>query len=375
MFNIIKRFFNRPKPYQSALLDNRSDEEKSKDFLDIEFSYGQDDYEWKEETNFVDTPFYPYNQVSSLSCVALSWAIWLQEFWARQGFVVITSRKDGYFWRFNRPGGGMTAEDSVKLAVRGMGLESQVPSQNLGETAMNTPYALTAEILAEREKNRIKAGVFITQSRSIDAIAKASRHSPVSLFVFFDTASQYQEWWTPYPKVVNTKLNLYAIDTSRHHISVPSSIAYKVIGGVLINGVKHLKIQDSAGVGTGLGQYGNVRHVSEAFIQARCYRAYYAIPNDSEIKPNPPSELKWSGKRNLSVGSVGNDVYQLQAILQAEGLFNYPNPTGYFGGITRKAVMDLQNRYAHEILTPVRLKKGTGFVGASTRAWLETKYA
>jgi hypothetical protein len=375
MKSLLNFLFNRPKPIQDALLDTRSPEDKAKDYLDIEFAYGTEDYDWKEETTFVDTPFFPHNQAMSLSCVALSWVIWLEEFWARAGRQVVTSRKDGYFWRWNKPSGGMTADDSIRMARRGIALESQVPSQGLGETAMNTPYALTQEILRERAKNKIKAGVYITQCRDIDAIAKASRHSPVSLFVFFDTPLQWQEWWTTFPKVLKT-VDLYAPATSRHHISVPSSLAYKVEGGVLINGVKHIKIQDSAQLGSGRGRHGNVRYLSEDFIKTRCYTAYYAIPDDSMIKANPPKKkIVWDGKRNLRVGMVGDDVKKLQQILQIKGFFNFPNPTGYFGGITRRAVIDYQNANADTILKPLGLKSGTGFVGLSTRAQLEKDYS
>ena len=269
----------------------------------------------------------------------------------------------------------MTADDSIKMGVRGVGLESQVPSQGLGETAMNTPYAVTQAILNERKKNKIKAGVYITQCRDIDAIAKASRHSPVSLFVFFDTPLQWQEWWTTFPKVLKT-VDLYAPATSRHHISVPSSLAYKVEGGVLINGVKHIKIQDSAQLGSGRGKHGNVRYLSEDFIKTRCYTAYYAIPDDSMIKANPPTKkLKWTGKRNLSVGMAGDDVRRLQEILQVEGCFDFPNPSGFFGGITRAGVKKLQEKYAKDILKPVGLTKGTGLVYNSTRKWLEVNYS
>lgn len=367
--------FKRPKPFQSALLDKRSDEDKAKDWLDIEFAMGSEEYEWKEEKELVEAPFFPYFQSSSLSCVALAIVIWLEEFWARVGKVVISSRKDGYFWRFNSPSGGMSADDVIKLARRGVALESQVPSQGLGEVAMNTPYIITEDIQNTRNENKIKAAVYITDFKNIDSIAKASVHSPVSIFVYFDTPLQHREWWAKFPKVVNTNLDLYANNTSRHHVSVASSKAYRVLGGVLINGVKHLKIQDSAGHGSGIGKNKNIRYVSEDFISKRNYTAFYAIPDDSIIKSNPIADKPtWTGTRTLRVGMSGEDVKVLQQILQLEGCFDFPNPTGFFGGITRAGVIRLQEKHKDRILTPVGLARGTGVAAESTLKWLANIY-
>jgi len=79
--------------------------------------------------------------------------------------------------------------------------------------------------------------------------------------------------------------------------------------------------------------------------------------------------------RNLTLGIKGDDVKALQEILIEEGVWEKPDvgATGYFGPITRKAVIRYQEKYASEILEPLGLIKGTGFVGPSTCVHLEKK--
>jgi len=84
--------------------------------------------------------------------------------------------------------------------------------------------------------------------------------------------------------------------------------------------------------------------------------------------------------RNLSIGDRGEDVKQLQKILNNDtrtkitlsGPGSLGNETDYFGSLTKEAVIKFQNLHAQEILTPTNLATGTGFVGPSTRTKLNT---
>ena len=66
--------------------------------------------------------------------------------------------------------------------------------------------------------------------------------------------------------------------------------------------------------------------------------------------------------KDLYQGMNDPDVVQLQAFLRAAGFFNYPTDTGYFGPITRAAVIQYQKYHG---VTP-----SVGYVGPLTRAWL-----
>jgi peptidoglycan hydrolase-like protein with peptidoglycan-binding domain len=79
----------------------------------------------------------------------------------------------------------------------------------------------------------------------------------------------------------------------------------------------------------------------------------------------------FSFENNLKYEMRNNEVKYLQIILKSEGLFCLKcSATGYFGYWTKMAVIAFQKKYASEILTPLGLTKGTGFVGKATRAKL-----
>jgi peptidoglycan hydrolase-like protein with peptidoglycan-binding domain len=84
--------------------------------------------------------------------------------------------------------------------------------------------------------------------------------------------------------------------------------------------------------------------------------------------------------RTLSLGSQGADVKELQVILNSDtftqvatgGAGSPGQENGYFGPLTKKAVMNFQRKYAPEVLFPAGIWQPTGVVGKYTIAKLNS---
>lgn len=87
---------------------------------------------------------------------------------------------------------------------------------------------------------------------------------------------------------------------------------------------------------------------------------------------NPDSDVAGCSALNVNLYmglSNNNDVRCLQQFLKNQEAEIYPEGlvTGNFGNLTKQAVIRFQEKYKAEILAPLGLQAGTGYVGSSTR--------
>ena len=71
---------------------------------------------------------------------------------------------------------------------------------------------------------------------------------------------------------------------------------------------------------------------------------------------------------------TSGEITFLQMALVKEGFSIKGDVQGVFGKGTTSAVVSFQNKYASEVLTPFKLRRGTGYVGKSTRDKLNNLY-
>jgi hypothetical protein len=92
-----------------------------------------------------------------------------------------------------------------------------------------------------------------------------------------------------------------------------------------------------------------------------------------------PAAMSCNFTRDLTTGSTGADVMDLQKLLNANGFTVATAGAGspgmettYYGPATARAVSAMQEAFASEILAPVGLTMGTGYFGGNTRAKANT---
>ncbi len=343
MFNFIKNLFA-TKYYTGVAEDFRFESERQKDWLHEEIASGPIFSVWGKKE---DAKKYPLeNQFATESCVAHAGtlAMGIDNELEGGGFVRL-SKVLPYRLRVNYPSGGMILSDMGKLA-RDYGScpfdELPTPSEE---------YQINQKTISQANKDhaapyKAKNFVQIQNCNDIDVLnSVASQGKGVVLLIY----ATRNEWAREYP-------------TTSDNISLPNApIRHGVCilphSGFIENGVKYVCIQDS------VAEWGRqYRYLSEDFINKRSYGAMYFINLQNQIIDTKPKHIFTTRMR---YGDNNQEVEWLQKCLTYEGLF-IGNPTGYFGGITLKAVNDFQNKYAADILIPNGLTQPTGIVGEAT---------
>jgi len=113
------------------------------------------------------------------------------------------------------------------------------------------------------------------------------------------------------------------------------------------------------------------RYISVLLISVMAFSP--ALISAAELAPKG-----FTFQKDLKKGDSNIDVTYLQRILNSSedtlvsktGLGSSGNETTYFGELTKKAVINFQNKYKDEVLLPAGLSSGSGFVGLYTRTKL-----
>lgn len=87
--------------------------------------------------------------------------------------------------------------------------------------------------------------------------------------------------------------------------------------------------------------------------------------------------MQWCHNFNQNLGYANSgsaEINHLHTALSREGISFAPDTVNTFGEGTMVAVAEFQEKYASEVLTPSGLRRGTGYVGPSTRAKLNRLY-
>lgn len=85
--------------------------------------------------------------------------------------------------------------------------------------------------------------------------------------------------------------------------------------------------------------------------------------------------FKYTFTKTMKRGEKGADIVALQHVLKLEGCYPLDTTfTGFFWDKTYAGVVKFQEKYASDILKPLKLTKGTGYVGSATLKKLNELY-
>jgi hypothetical protein len=329
-----------------AVIDTRPEVEKWHDYKFHELVAAAAPVTWTEKPQSTWRRFPIFNQDGSGSCVAQTRAKELGIMrWLKDGVYVHFSATDIYQRRTNKPASGMGAVDAGNIVRSGVTLEVLVPSQNMSDGAMD-------EVRIEDYKRQVGAVFAVPNyvedpTGDIDVVASIIQQTGKGVMVWFYFKI---DEWTEKPFIKYPDLNV--VTGERHSVCA--------VDFTLVDGKKYLIIEDSWGTSFGVaGQ----RLISEEFFKARNWYVGHLMAFKFDLPMQKPSHIF---KVDLGIGMASDEVKVLQDCLKFEGVFpNNVDSTGYYGAVTKKAVIAFQARYGIPQI---------GLVGPITRAKLNELY-
>lgn len=317
-----------------AILDNRPEAEKLKDFRFEEIVASVSPVQWVEKPQAQWRKFPIFDQNGSGSCVAQTLAKLLGIlYWQKNNEYVHFSATHIYQRRVNRPSGGMVGINALDIAREGVTLEVLAPSQKMTDGQMD------ATIVAPYKQDVgkvFKIGNYVVLPiKDIETVASVIQQTGKGVMVWFYFLS---DEWTDVPFIRDAQLNQYASNISRHSVTAVDFTLYK--------GKKAIIIEDSWGQFYGLnGQ----RVITEDFFKARNFFAAYPIAFKFDEQQEESGKPTYTFTKPLEFSpsfKTDPDVVALQNILKYEGMFpQNVDSTGYYGSVTAKGVYAFQKKY------------------------------
>jgi Putative peptidoglycan binding domain len=337
-----------------VILDNRSQEEKNKDFRFEEIVANATPVQWREKPESEWRKFPDQDQNGSGSCVAQTMKKIMGVYiWLKTGAYVALSATHIFQRRVNRPASGMGGDDVFKIAQKGVTLEVFAPSELLTDEKMDKTVV---NEFASKVGEIFKIGAYLqVNSKDIETVASIIQETGKAVMVwFFFKGSE----WSPLMPVVEIPDMTPGGAPARHSVAAVDFTLYK--------GKRSLVIEDSAHFGKRTR-----RVVTEDFFKKRnffvAHFMNFAFEN-AEAPTLPKPRYTFNHDMEFSETLVYDaDVVKLQDILKYEGMFpSNTDSTGYFGAITKRGVEQYQEKYNLGVV---------GRVGPKTRAHLNKKYS
>lgn len=299
--------------------DDRSPDEKAQDFRFDEIASGIPEVKWVEKKPISYTV---RNQDGSGSCVAQTVAKMLEiADYKKDQELTVYSATPIYQNRRNKPTPGMAYVDAFSQPIKsGTRLEQDVPSQNMGDTAMDNE-------IVDGGDGDVKPLNYITIPTDFETVAyNVQKYG--SVMVWFKCS--YEEWCKDVPEGMSDS------DAVRHSVTAVDCVLYK--------GQKYIVIEDS------WGKWQNVsdiplnegqRAISEKFFLKHCFFAGTFVSFEYDGMQGQRPSYRWL--HPMKYGDVNEDVRMLQVALQYLGFFpKNVECTGKFLSITARAVKDFQ---------------------------------
>jgi putative peptidoglycan binding protein len=353
--------------FLGVVKDTRTQEEKEFDIMDTELASGQAQvpsyFASQEEASKYVNYFPKLNQLYTSSCMIHGHGLDSIIFDSIKNNrpAIVPAPIYNYRQRLNYPSPGMIQYDVQNLTVKpGLIPFDVLPTPQTEDEAnavVITPDMNNSVVIADG------SWVNLTNPTDIDAIAIVTNTFGLAATIILWASES--EWSGPVVDVLDPTVTPENA-VVQHNVCVLPQSAYKDS-----TGKRWVAIQDSAWFG-GI----NTRWVSENFISQRIVASDYLIDITSNNRPTEKPTHTFT--KTLTFGMTDDvEVTALQKMLQYLGFLatevnGTPVPYGYYGGMTKSAVLAFQNAHPEEILTPNGLTTGNGYFGPSTMAYMNT---